>query len=178
MQGWKTGLARIHDGLYYLPSCRDTKKLIRSTSNNEVYTPSTLAAMDTKRKEENIWLLHQRLGHPPCQILKHMYLDVFQGFRIEHFVCDVCEKVKHKRHSYQLKNLERRKTLFDLIYSDVCRLAPSIDLHGFKWFLVSVDDFIRFSWIYLLKYKLEVTLKVKKFVQIIERQFEKGIKII
>ena len=58
-QGWKTGLARIHGGLYYLPSCRDTKKSVRSTSNNEVYPSSTLATMNTRRKEENVWLIHQ-----------------------------------------------------------------------------------------------------------------------
>ena len=80
VQGWKTGLPRIHGGLYYLPSCRDTKKSIRSTSNNEVYPSSALTTMDTRHKEENVWLIHQRLGHPSLQILKLMYPDVFQGF--------------------------------------------------------------------------------------------------
>ena len=164
MQGWKTGLARIHRGLYYLPSCRDTKKSVRSISNNEVYPSSTIATMDTKHKEDNVWLIQQQLGHPSFQILKHMYPNVFQGFRIEHFVCDICEKAKHKRYAYQSENLERRKTPFDIIHSDVWGPAPSTDLHGFRWFLLFVDDCSRFSWIYLLKHKLEVTLKIKQFV--------------
>ena len=93
-------------------------------------------------------------------------------------MCDVCEKAKHKRHSYQLENLERRKTPFDLIHSDVSGPAPSTDLHDFRWFLAFVDDCSRFIWIYLLKHKSEVTLKFKQIVQMIEKQFEKGIKII
>ena len=107
-----------------------------------------------------------------------MYLDVFQGFWIEKFVCDVCEKAKHKRHSYQSESHETRKTPFDLIHSDKWGSTPSNGLHGLRWFLVFVDDCSRFSWIYLLKHKLEVILKIKQFVQMIERQFEKGIKII
>ena len=115
MQGWKTRLARIHGGLYYLPSCKDTKKSIRSTSINEVYPSSALATMDTRYKEEHIWLIHEQLGHPSFQVLKLMYPDVFQGFWIEHFVSDVCEKAKHKRHLY----LSKKETLLDLIHSDV-----------------------------------------------------------
>ena len=84
----------------------------------------------------------------------------------------------HKRHSYLLENPERRKTPFDLIHSNVWGPAPSTDLHGFRWFLVFLDDCSRFSWIYLLKHKPGVTLKIKKYVQMIERQFEKWIKII
>ena len=82
-----------------------------------------------------------------------MYLDDFQGFQIVRLVCDVCEKAKHKRHSYQSENLERRKTPFDVIHSDVWGPASSIDLHSFRWFQVFLDDYSRFSWIYLLKHK-------------------------
>ena len=82
-----------------------------------------------------------------------MYLDDFQGFQIVCLVCDVCEKAKHKRHSYESQNLERRKTTFDLIHSDVWGPASSIDLHSFRWFQVFLDDYSRFSWIYLLKHK-------------------------
>ena len=178
VQGLKTGLARIHGGLYYLPSCRDTQKPSRSTFNNEGCSSNALVSMATRHKEEHIWLLHQQLGHPSFQVLKLMYPEVFQGIQIEHFVCVVCEKSKHKTHSYVSENSEKRKTPFDLIHSDVWGPAPSTDLHGFRWFLVFVDDCSRFSWIYLLKHKSEVTLKIKQFVQMIERQFEKGIKVI
>ena len=119
VQGLETGLARIHASLYYLPSFRGTQKPIRSTSNNEGFSSSALATMATRNKEEHIWLIHRRLGHPSFQVLKLMYLEVFQGIQIEHFVCDVCEKAKHKRHSYVLENSEKRKTPFDLIHSDV-----------------------------------------------------------
>ena len=178
LHGLKTGLTRIHGGLYYLPSCRGTQKLSRSTFNNEGCSSSALVTRATRHKEEHIWLLHQQLGHPSFQVLKLMYAEVFQGIQIEHFVCDICEKSKHKRHSYVSENSEKRKTPFDLIHSDIWGPEPSTDLHGFRWFLVFVDDCSRISWIYLLKHKSEVTLKIKQFVQMIERQFEKGIKVI
>ena len=107
-----------------------------------------------------------------------MFLDEFKGFCVKDFLCDVCERAKHKRSTYSSQNIERRKYPFQLLYLDVWGPAPSPDLHGFRWFLIIVDDFSRFTWTYLLRLKSEVTMKFKHFNHMIERQFETKIKVI
>ena len=93
---------------------------------------NALATIGPRRGQENLWLIHQRLGHPSFQILKYMFPDIFQGISIEILICDVCERAKHKRHSYKFHHSGRRKHPFQLIHCDVWGPAPSTDLHGFK----------------------------------------------
>lgn len=142
-----------------------------------MHQSNALATVDSRRAENKVWLIHQRLGHPSFQILKQMFPDEFEGSQIEHFLCDVFEKAKHKRHSYQSEKIERKKLPFQLIHSDVWGPAPSTDIHGFRWFLVFVDDSSRFSKIDLLKQKSKVTKKIKQVVQMIDRKFEKRLKL-
>ena len=120
-------------------------------------------------------LIHRRLGHPSFQILKCMFPEKFKKTCVDPLVCEVCEKAKHKRHSHPSTNVERRKNPFELIHCDVWGLAHLTDLHGFRWFLIFVDDFSRFTWINLLRYKSEVNLKIQQFTQMVERQFDKRI---
>ena len=173
VQGWRTGLANVHNGLYYLASAQELSP--KHIINPEIHQCSTA---DADSKKEKVWLIHNRLGHPSFEILKCMSPDEFKGFCIKDFLCDVCERAKHKRGTYSSQNIERRKHLFHLLHLDVWGPAPSPDLHGFKWFLIIVDDFSRFTWTYLLRHKSEVTMKFKHFSHMIERRFETKIKVI
>ena len=102
----------------------------------------------------------------------------FKDFGLNNLCVMFVRKLNIRGTHINQKILREEKTPFDLINSNVWGTTPSIDLHGFRWFLVFVDDCSRFGWIYLLKHKSKVTLKIKIFFQMIERQFEKGIKII
>ena len=133
---------------------------------------NVLAMIGPRRGQDNMWLIHQRLGHPLLQILKCMFPNVFKGISIENLICDVCERAKYKRHSYKSHHSKRRKQPFQLIHYDVWGLAPFTYLHGFKWFLILVDDFSIFTLINLLQHKSDVTMKVKQYIQMIDQQFE------
>ena len=109
VQGWRTGLVNVHEGLYYLASHGNAQELIRSAINHKIYQCSRTIASSRKDK---IWLIHNRLGHPSFQTLKCIFLDEFKGFCVKDFVCDVCERAKHKRSSYSSQNIERRKYPF------------------------------------------------------------------
>ena len=165
VQGWRTGLANVHNGLYYVASHANVQEFLESPINHAIHQCSTSVA---KNKKEKIWLLHSRLGHPSFETLKCMFPNDFKGFCVKDFLCDVCERAKHKRSSYSSQNIERRKYPFQLIHLDVWGPAPSLDLHGFRWFLIIVDDFSRFTWTYLLIHKSEVTMKFKQFSHMIE----------
>ena len=83
VQEWKIGLARVHEGLYYFPSNRNTKEPIRSTINNEMCQSNVLSIIDARLIEDKVWLIHHKLGHPSFQILENTcFLMSFKDLKL------------------------------------------------------------------------------------------------
>ena len=54
-----------------------------------------------------------------------------------------------------------------LIYSDLWQ-SPIYSSHGYKYYILFVDDYSRYSWLYPLKYKfdaLKVFIQFQKFIE-------------
>jgi hypothetical protein len=89
------------------------------------------------------------------------------------FVCDACLWAKAHQLPYLVSSSHSSSPL-DLIFSDVWGLA--IDSFGRKKYYVSViDDFNKFTWIYLLRKKSEVFKYFHEFQQLVECKFNKKI---
>ena len=65
---------------------------------------------------------------------------------------------------------------FDLIHCDVWEPFHAHSYQGHRFFLTIVDDYSRFTWIYMLKHKSEVTSLIPQFYAMIQTQFGKGIR--
>ena len=61
------------------------------------------------------------------------------------------------------------------LYTDAWGPSPHRKFNGFKWFLLCIDDYSRFSRICPLTNKSEVIRVVIGFTQKIKRQFKVGI---
>lgn len=48
---------------------------------------------------------------------------------------------------------------FDLVHSNVWQ-SPVDSIFGFKYYVIFADDYSRYSWIYLLKFKHKVFEKI------------------
>jgi histone deacetylase 1/2 len=89
-------------------------------------------------------------------------------------VCDACQQAKSHQLPYPKSTSESQFPL-DLVFSDVWGPAP--DSVGRKKYYVSfIDDFSKFTWIYLLKYKSEVFQVFHEFQTLVERRFDRKIK--
>ena len=64
------------------------------------------------------------------------------------------------------------------MHADVWGPAPIISGHGFKYFLIFVDDCTRLTWIYLLKNKSEVFEKFTQFFTMVQTQFQTTVQIL
>jgi histone deacetylase 1/2 len=62
----------------------------------------------------------------------------------------------------------------ELVYSDVWGPAPS-SVGGKKYYVSFIDDYSKFTWIYLLKYKSEVFRKFTEFQSLVEHIFNRKI---
>ena len=66
---------------------------------------------------------------------------------------------------------------FDLIHSDVWGPSPISTPGGSHYFVIFVDDFSRYTWIYLFKNRFELYQIYRDFTKMIETQFSKPIKV-
>jgi len=91
--------------------------------------------------------------------------------------CDVCHFAKQKRLSFPISKYKSKKC-FELIHVDVWGPYSIPSIHVHKYFLTIVDDYLRYTWIFLLKQKFEVLKTLENFVVFVQTQFKTTIKII
>ena len=83
-----------------------------------------------------------RMGHPSFFLLKHMYSHLFKDIVFEKLICEACQLGKFKCTVYPGNNIRLTKP-FTLIHCDVWGPSPRIDINGYRWFLICMDDFSR-----------------------------------
>ena len=67
--------------------------------------------------------------------------------------------------------------IFDLIHSDLWRLSSVSTIDGSRYFIVFVDDYSRYNWIFNMKHRSELLKVYSNFAKMVETQFSKHIKI-
>ena len=65
---------------------------------------------------------------------------------------------------------------FELIHYDLWGPAPIPSVNGFKYYVLFIDHFTRFTWVFLLNSKSEVFNKFVHFKAMVETQFSTKIK--
>ena len=65
----------------------------------------------------------------------------------------------------------------ELVHLDLWGPAPVNSFDGFRYYVLFVDHYTRFTWLYLLKSKSKAFIKFTHFKAIVETQFSAKIKI-
>ena len=66
---------------------------------------------------------------------------------------------------------------FELAHSNLWGPAPVNSINEFKYYILFVDHYTRFTWLYLLRSKLDAFTKFVHFNAMVENQFSSKIKI-
>ena len=91
--------------------------------------------------------------------------------------CDVCQRATQSRDKFHVSE-HNTSTIFELIHYDLWGPYRTISSCGASYFFTIVDDFSRAIWIYLLVDKKEIPNILKMFFSMVERQFDKQVKIL
>ena len=67
-------------------------------------------------------------------------------------------------------------SIFELIHSDVWGPSPVASIGGFRYFVVFIDDYSCYSWIFPMKSCSEILSIYSNFAKMVETQFSKRIK--
>uniref|UniRef100_A0A2N9J0Y8 Integrase catalytic domain-containing protein n=1 Tax=Fagus sylvatica TaxID=28930 RepID=A0A2N9J0Y8_FAGSY len=162
--------------------------LYKGLSNNGVYpiqsplfipaaNKTACAAHSISSDKWHLW--HSRLGHPSAKVLA----NVFPCFSPNSSSKDVKVHCHHclagKMH--QLPFPTSNKTItspFELVHADLWGPAPVVASNSFRFYLVFVDEFTKFTWVYLLKHKSNTFQVFTQFRSMIDTQFSLPIKIL
>ena len=104
-----------------------------------------------------------------------MFPTLFSGLDITNFHYNVRDCAKHTRVSFPISN-KRSSHPFHLIHSDKWGPSTIPNISGSRWFVSLIDDCNQVTWLFLLKYKLDVNSVILNFHSMIQNQF--GVKII
>jgi transposase InsO family protein len=123
-----------------------------------------------------IELWHSRLGHvflPRIQTL--VSRGLLGSVSSSPFYCMPCQLGKQPVLPFNNSESIASAT-FDLIHSDVWGPSPVPTVTGSRYFVIFIDDFSRYTWIYLMKNRSEVLTIYRDFAKMVQTQYSKAIK--
>ena len=119
---------------------------------------------------------HSRLDHPSFAVVQQVLSKNSISFVADlnkETVCDACQNGKSHRLPYPRSTSISLNPL-ELVFSDVWGPAPT-SVGKNSYYVSFIDDFSKFTWIYLLRHKSEVFQKFHEFQAMVERQFDRKI---
>ncbi|GJU43198.1 ribonuclease H-like domain-containing protein [Tanacetum coccineum] len=115
---------------------------------------------------------HKRLGHPGGDVLRRLVSNNVISCNNEKppVLCHACQLGKHVRLPFVSSNTVVT-SCFDIVHSDVWT-SPIPSLSGFKYYVLFLDHYSQFVWVYPLLNKSDVWSKFVLFHTYVRTQFK------
>ena len=144
------------DGLYML-------------KNQDRFSHRSKSFVAARRCEDEV-LWHQRLGHVPLNVIRKIsMLKLNKSSVMSH--CDVCPLARQIRLPFHASS-NRSTRCFDLIHMDVWGPYKVSTHNNMRFFLTLVDDHSRWTWVFLLHLKSDVSTILRQFILMVKTQFD------
>jgi transposase InsO family protein len=127
------------------------------------------------------WLWHRRLAHVGMSTLKKILeKDMVRGLKDVVFekdkLCSACQAGKQVANTHPTKAFMSTSRPLELLHMDLFGPTTYASASGNLYFLVIVDDFSRYTWVFFLHDKSDVASIFKKFAKKAQNEFECNIK--
>ncbi|GJS24339.1 ribonuclease H-like domain-containing protein [Tanacetum coccineum] len=149
--------------------------LLRCDSTGDLY-PLHVAASAFALLTNNHSLWHQRLGHPGdnvIQTLSSRGLVSYNKQNTQH-LCRACQLGKQTKLPFQ-RSTSIVTSPFDIIHSDLWT-SPVSSMSGYKYYVLFLDHYSHFLWVYPLHRKSDAQSKLLHFRAFVKTQFNREIK--
>ena len=157
----------VKDGFYPLHS-----------STNSTSSPPSSSAFLSIQAPVTVW--HKRLGHPSSSIFRKVISTnhlALHGKKTVDFFCSDCALAKNHKLPFGVASSSTTQSL-QLLHCDLWGPASIPSNSGFKYYLLLVDDFSKYSWFFPLKSKSDVYSTFVTFKTYVENFSGNKIKIL
>ena len=139
--------------------------------------PVSVATVATVSLNPSFALWHARLGHASSSQVQQLVSRGLLGLvSTENF--DYVLYKLGKQPALPFNTSESIYTdIFDLIHSDVWGPSSVSSIGGSRYFVVFIDDYSHYSWIFNMKYRSKLLQVYSNFAKMVETLFSKCIKI-
>jgi hypothetical protein len=123
----------------------------------------------------DVW--HSRLGHPADPVVHRLVTSQslpVSSTLVKSHLCSSCQLRKCKKLPFAESTRESTSPL-QIIHSDVWS-SPIISINGYQYYVIFIDDYSRFSWMYPLHQKSDVFNYFVQFKNLVENLFSCTIK--
>jgi transposase InsO family protein len=146
---------------------------------SQLFNSANKTACTAQSSSDKWQLWHSRLGHPSAKVLSSLSHSCNFNFlskpALEH--CHHCLAGKMHQLPFPSSN-KQVQSPFELVHSDLWGPAPVMSTNAFRYYLVFVDEFTKFTWVYLLKHKSDTFHIFTQFQAMVHTQFSLPIKTI
>lgn len=164
----------LEHGLYKLQTpVPSSSNAISSFSSSPSLHGPLVQAFLTQNNQAVLW--HNRLGYLAPRVVNLVLKSFKLDYSLSDHVYSACQMAKSHRLPFVLSDSRAMKP-FDLVHSDLWGPSPISSITSVKYFLLFIDDYTRFTWLYLLNNKSETFSYFLKFQQLIQTQFGTTIK--
>lgn len=156
---------------------RTGRVILRCNCDGDLYTmpPSTPGAPPHALLAASSTLWHQRLGHPaPAALERLNKLHAVSCHKVDHSLCHSCQIGKHTRLPFSSSHSITHAP-FELVHCDVWT-SPINSLSGFSYYLVCLDDFTHYCWVFPLRKKSDAHQHLVEFAAFAKTQFSLPVK--
>ncbi|KAJ9563615.1 hypothetical protein OSB04_008775 [Centaurea solstitialis] len=141
-----------------------------------VLPPSPQSAVASANVAVSFDVWHRRLGHPGAAVFQFLLSRKFITCSSQNSsLCHACQLGKHCRLPFSL-SATKTSRVFELIHSDLWT-SPVTSLSGFKYYVLFLDDYSHFLWVFPLRAKSEVFSVFKTFRAYVLNQFKTDIQL-
>lgn len=130
-------------------------------------------------KATELW--HRRYGHLGERNLSYLIKNGMvkglneSGGNKSTIVCEACVAAKQTRNPFTLQEERQSSRVLELVHSDVCGPVTPAGWNGQKFFVIFIDDWSRFTMVYLIHTKDEVVRRFEEYEAQMTAKF--GVKI-
>ncbi|GJW04221.1 retrovirus-related pol polyprotein from transposon TNT 1-94 [Tanacetum coccineum] len=121
------------------------------------------------------WLWHKRLTHLNFKTInklekQNLVIGLSSLFYSKDKPCSSCEKRKHHRASFKIKDTFSIKKCLHLLHMDLFRRVTPRSINHEKYTFVIVNEYTRYTWVYFLKKKSQAPETIMSFIKRVENQ--------
>ncbi|KAL3835707.1 hypothetical protein ACJIZ3_010443 [Penstemon smallii] len=171
----------FHSSFFCVKDSRTKDLLLHGPTKDGMYVfpapSSPPTAFVAERVSPDQW--HSRLGHPSMSTVRHLIYKESLPIKgsSSSILCPACCQAKAHQLPYTPSH-HRSSEPLQLLFTDVWGPSPSLSRGGFRYYVSFVDDFSRYTWIFPLKRKSDVSDVFINFKRHVEKLLNTSIRSI